>query len=230
MKKTLLPFLCSFVLISIAFAACSQAAESPPTDIASSLNQDAAIMQEHSNQLEPLGADTLQIQAQGSSKLDSSIPKSIFSCLPKDIKELALAASTRYEGKSYYLMNYIVAREDRATGASNETALVSLVENHCQLITPKENASEIFTVSLAKFVSEPLAKQLALDSWKREQKRLGSKKALQQYINEGVQLGPDTIELHPEDVWALERLGIVIPKQALERLFRRETSNEYTPH
>lgn len=122
-------------------------------------------------------------------------------------------------------MNLIVPRDDRASGVSYDLALVSLAGNECALLTPKERANELFTVSLTKFVPETLANQLTLDSWKREQQRLGSKKALQQFVSEGLQLGPDMIELRPEDIWALNQLGISITEEAIERMRAREVDN-----
>ncbi|OWY64103.1 hypothetical protein B7486_49180 [cyanobacterium TDX16] len=94
---------------------------------------------------------------------------------------------------------------------------------NCKLLTPPEKSNLLITASLREFVSEPVANQLALDKWQRQQKALGGKKALQQEINLGTQPGPDAIELNPEDVWALDKLGIHIPEAALERLRTRES-------
>ncbi len=227
----MVPICCSFIFTNVVFTACSQAADislqysssEKGTEILSGYpNKTKSPLPGKQTEFESV-SETYRKQAQSTNTTGTSVvPEPVLSCLPKDIKELALAAFITYEGKSYYLMNLIVSRNDRASGVSYDIALVSLAGTECTLLTPKERANELFTVSLTKFVPETLANQLTLDSWKREQQRLGSKKALQQFVNEGLQLGPDMIELRPEDVWALNKLEISIPEEAIERMRARE--------
>ena len=232
MNKALVPICCSFILVSFTLASCSQATEIPQQYSPSSRDKNSAITQgylyeanfasvEKGRELERL-AGTLKKQAQTNV---STISQLITPCLPETLKESSLRASTEYKGTAYYLIDITVSRNDRTFGVNFDRILVSLTENECKLLTPPEKSDLLITASLAEFVPEAVANQLAFDRWKRRQKKLGSQEALQQDINEGTQPGPEMIELNPEDVWALKQLGITIPNEALDRLRSREADN-----
>lgn len=227
MHKLVVP-ICFSLILTTTLAACSQATEissqrSLPNE-ASSVN-DVSTPMVRSN-LEIFSPKS-QKEAQSKLAIDTSvIPKIVMLCLPKNVKEISLTALTKYEGISYYLLDLTVARDDRSFGTSFDRIIVTADSRNCKLLTPPEKSNLLITVSLREFVSEPVANQLALDKWQRQQKALGGKKALQQEINLGTQPGPDAIELNSEDVWALNKLGIHIPEVALERLRTRESERQ----
>ena len=236
MNKALIHICCSFIFVNLIVTSCSQAAEITQQYSTPSRNKSSAIMQgyldeaklsslEKERELEKL-AGTLQKQAQSSPQTNIlTIPQFVTPCLPENIKESSLRASTEYKGTAYYLVDLTVSRDDRTFGVNFDRILVSLTENECKLLTPPEKSDLLITASLAEFVPEAVANQLAFDRWKRRQKKLGNQEALQQDINEGTQPGPEMIELNPEDVWALKQLGITIPNEALDRLRSREADN-----
>lgn len=237
MNRTLIPICFSSILVSIMLAACSQAAdfsEDYLSDLPS--NSSRVTMSRAENEAKPLQSekqgqlgmlsDAEQKQPQFSPRPNASmLPRSVLPCLPESINEVSLAASTKYKGSTYYLIDLTIFRDERNTDVSFNRILVSQSGDQCKLLTPSGQYSLLITASFTSFVSEPIANQLALDRWKRHQNQLGSRQALQHEINEGTQPGAYMIELNPEDTWALRQLGITIPEEALERLREREAED-----
>lgn len=227
MHKIVIP-ICFSLILTTTLAACSQATEISPQRL---LSNEASFVDDVSTTMDRSNLETsspkYHKEAQYNSAIyNSSIPKIVMLCLPKNSKEISLAALTQYEEITYYLLDLTVARDDRSFGTSFDRIIVTADSSNCKLLTPPEKSNLLITASLREFVSEPVANQLALDKWQRQQKALGGKTALQQEINLGTQPGPDAIELNPEDVWALDKLGIHIPEAALERLRTRESERQ----
>lgn len=140
--------------------------------------------------------------------MDKAIPERVYPCLSSSAKQVVLLATAKIDKVTYYLMRSF---EPSPYGHEHWTrAIVSTDSVGCLRLNPSEDFPR---VSMSEFVPYQVAKHFALQLWQRELKKFGSKEKLRQELLDHLPPGPDAYVLFSEDIWALEQLGISIPKQ-----------------
>ena len=148
------------------------------------------------------------LQAVNAQAISDSIPQTIVKCLPKVRDRATVLARAVENDTAYYLVHTSFKRgEDSAWG----DFLIAAENTGCVLLNSPDAAQTLYKNSLAQYVPVSVAQKLALSKWQKELNRTGSKEALRKEILAGIEPGPDTMYLFPEDIWALKQLGIEIP-------------------
>ncbi|KAM3099288.1 hypothetical protein ACKFKF_15150 [Phormidesmis sp. 146-12] len=134
-----------------------------------------------------------------STQAQSSIPPTVNSCIPKNqVARSELIGTTESQGRRYYLL---AAYEQGDPIASD--LVISVVNNKCErkLYNPTGDR-----LSLASAVPQMVARQLTLQRYQREIRRIGQS-AFEKQV--------DRAQSHrwfDEEVWALQRLRIPLRK------------------
>lgn len=152
------------------------------------------------------------VLVQATVEVDDDIPQKLYPCLPKQIEKLMLAASTTIKQDTYYLIEIHQAPQPlsntEAPPPTYEQTLVKLDNLGCLVVVPKEKMG---AVSLIQYVPESVARDLSLQMYKEAIAQAGGKEKFQRLFNEGDEEVGDKSYLFPENVWALQQLGIRIP-------------------
>lgn len=141
---------------------------------------------------------------------DSRIPQSVYPCIPRNAKSVEWGATAKLNGLSYYLLGIVAPNE--FNNNAWERAVIAIDPQGCLVLTPASGASYN---SLTKYVPVPVAQQLALGSWQQRMREYGGKEKLEAEFQENAQPGEVTYILFTEDIWALQQLGVRIPKELL---------------
>lgn len=170
------------------------------------------------SQAEPLPATSTMAQTQPMAKpsleIDKNLPADLYPCLPKQEKKIQLRAATTHEQKKYYLVGlYGLPSTHQGVAvqpAYNET-LVALDDIGCQVIVSKQKMGD---ASLTLYVPKTAAHNLMLQRYQKAIAEAGGKEKYQQLLLEEEQTSTpgDYSVYYPEDVWALNKLGIKLPK------------------
>lgn len=136
----------------------------------------------------------------------SGIPASVQSCFASSqVKQIELLATATEGSTTYYRL--------LATDSLGQYSLPFVAvntDNTCRsLITMDQSLKEF--ASLQKYVSLETARSLALQEVDRLIKELGGKQQYQQALANSDEGPGETVYFAPEEVWALEQRGIVIP-------------------
>lgn len=152
------------------------------------------------------------LQAGNVQTTSAPVPQAIVKCLPKTREQTTVLARAVENDTDYYLVHTSFKRgEDSAWG----DFLIAAESTGCVLLHSPDAAQTLYQKSLAQYVPMSVAQKLALSKWQKELDRAGSKEALRQEILAGIEPGPDTMYLFPEDIWALRQLGIEIPSNKI---------------
>ena len=130
-----------------------------------------------------------------STQAQSSISSTVNPCIPKNqVARSELIGTTQSQGKSYYLL---AAYEQGDPIASD--LIISVVDGKCErkLYNPTGDR-----LSLASAVPQTVARQLTLQRYQREIKRIG-KSAFEKQIDRS-----RSNHWFDEEVWALQQIGI----------------------
>lgn len=149
---------------------------------------------------------------QAPAEVDDHIPQKLYPCLPKQVMKLTVAASSAIEQDTYFLIEVHQAPQPLSTTEAPqptyEQTLVKLDKLGCLVIIPREKMG---AVSLVEYVPESVARDLSLQMYKEAIAQVGGKENFQKLWDENdVEVG-DKPYLFPENVWALQQLGIRIP-------------------
>lgn len=146
-----------------------------------------------------------QEQSKGSTILGKNVPQGLKACIPtRQVASVELAGTTKKAGTTYYLL----AAYPEIDTISADLLISANQQDQCSLLFYNP-WGEI--PSLGQFAPIDVVRSLALQRLKRKVDKAGGKVAYQQLLNSGVDLGvpPPTRET-PEEVWALQQLGIQI--------------------
>jgi hypothetical protein len=132
------------------------------------------------------------------------VPTVVTQCIPQQTRQpitrTALIGSTRSQGKEYYLL---------AAYSQNEAVdlIISVTGDRCteEFFNPMGDP-----IPLASAVPESVAQQLTLARYQQRIDREG-KETLQQQIDRSA-ASTENPAWFAEEVWALQQLGITIPK------------------
>lgn len=166
--------------------------------------------------------------AQSSTQRLTSIPHTVQPCLDQKAIKQYLEAGVAYNGKEFYLINYIVQIEYPYETIQNFLTVVSHDANGCLVVMPKKSHLQ---ETLTFYVPKNVAISMALQRYETQIQQLGSQQKFEQVLNEGepaptegtdnpVYLNPDEpLSIFPEDYWALQQLGIRLPEiQVIETI------------
>lgn len=143
--------------------------------------------------------------------IDKAIPESVYPCLSSKVKKAILLATARQDKYTYYLM---LSFTPSSFGYDHWTrAIVATDKVGCLRLNPDDE--DYPRVSMSEYVPEQVAREFALQHWKSEIEKSGGQEKFRQELFDHLQPGEYTYVLFPEDIWALERLGISIPKKLL---------------
>jgi hypothetical protein len=137
-------------------------------------------------------------------------PKEIVSCLPHTIVETRTLGPVAAEGSEYYLVRGKFALRKDAPLLWGHF-LVGTDKSGCALLNAPADASTLLQRGLSLYVSEGVARKIALARWKEELRHYPDRAAFEREVRAGLVEGPDRTILAPEDVWALKELGIDLP-------------------
>lgn len=155
-----------------------------------------------------------QREAEQQAEIDKNIPKSLYPCLPEQEQRLEARENTTYKQKKYFLVGLYglpSTHQGVEVQASYEETLVALDNVGCQVIIPKEKMG---TASLILYIPQAAAYDLKLQRYRKAITELGGKKKLEQLLQAEEQTTtPGDYPIYfPEDIWALKKLGINLPK------------------
>ncbi len=145
--------------------------------------------------------------------IDVNIPKKLYPCLPKKVEKLRLLAFDTNKQDTYYLVAIHLAPQPQNSNDpppyTYQQTLVKLDKLGCLVVIPKE---KLGSVSLSHYIPESVARSLSLQKYRKAIANAGSKEKFQQLrtkINAEAE-AEDISYLFPEDLWALQQLGISI--------------------
>jgi hypothetical protein len=144
-------------------------------------------------------------------QVDNKIPKKLYACLPKQVQKLKLLAHSNTNNSIYYLVGiYQLPQHFNGTEPPPEyqETLVELDNIGCSVVISKEKKG---AVSLTQYVSEKVARELSLQTYKQAIEEAGGKDKFQHLILEDENQAGYISYYFPEDVWALQQLGIRLP-------------------
>lgn len=154
-----------------------------------------------------LNAQILQLRAdatltQTQVEVESTIPETLYPCLPRSADRVERLGQVQQEQKIFYLLG--IFENNRYWELLAQTD-----EAGCLLIKGQQD-----TESLSAYIPLELAQQLALQRYQRRIEEAGGLQAFQQGFTEYMteQPGGELVYLAPENVWALQQLGVEIPE------------------
>lgn len=152
------------------------------------------------------------VLVKATAEVDDNIPQKLYPCLPKQVDKLMLAASTTIKQDTYYLIEVHQAPQPLSTTEAPpptyEQTLVKLDNLGCLVVVPKEKMG---AASLIQYVPESVARDLSLQVYKKAIAQAGGKEKFQKLWDEDDVEAGDKSYLFPENVWALQQLGIKTP-------------------
>jgi hypothetical protein len=171
--------------------------------------------------------DRSSISVNAQVQVNSSIPTSLKSCLPKMIQSGYMTARVVDNQKTYYTLIWerLVPSEifKREMEPVQELSVILEDELGCQVIVPPELG---LTHSKALFLPQTVARQLELDKLQRGIALAGGKTKFQEELersDEDADAATSPPLYFPEDKWAYEQLGLKLPKNAIIReIFKDE--------
>lgn len=171
---------------------------SPTTGVALAQSSDSNL--NLNAQIPQLRADATLAQTQV--EVESTIPETLYPCLPRSADRVERLGQVQQEQKIFYLLG--VFENDRYWELLAQTD-----EAGCLLIKGQQD-----TESLSAYIPLELAQQLALQRYQRRIEEAGGLQAFQQGFTEYMTEQPEgeLVYLAPENVWALQQLGVEIPE------------------
>lgn len=163
--------------------------------------------------------ETTVVEAQ--LEIDPKIPQRLYRCLvskadlenlelkSEQITKISLLGQTMDTQQQTYLSLAVHTIKESSLGQANKyfESLVKIdVLGKCTSLHPEEEYGP-----LSRYVSMPIATELALQEWNGKIHLAGGKDSLQQELIEDSQHGGMEILLAPEDIWAFKKLGLSLP-------------------
>lgn len=135
-------------------------------------------------------------------EIELSLPEALRPCLPQSIERVEQLGQLQQKQETFYLLG---AFQDERYWE----LLVQTDETGCLLIKGQQD-----TEPLSAYIPLETAQQLALQRYQRRIEEAGGLQAFQQGFTEHMtsQPGGELAYLAPENVWALQQLGVEIPE------------------
>lgn len=142
----------------------------------------------------------LQIPAQA--QIEPTLPDSLRPCLPQATERIEQLGQLQQGQETFYLVS---AFQDERYWE----LLVQTDAAGCLLVKGQQD-----TESLSAYIPLEAAQQLSLQRYQRRIEEAGGLQAFQQGFTEYMtsQPGGETTYLAPENIWALQQLGVTIPE------------------
>jgi hypothetical protein len=137
-----------------------------------------------------------------STQIEANIPTALSPCLPQSVEQIQLLGQVQQEEEQFYLLGLFV-------GDRYWESLVQRDRSGCLLVKGEQD-----TESLSAYVNLKIAQQLTLQRYQRRIEEAGGLEAFQEGFAEYMRRsqGGEAIYLAPENVWALQQLGVQIPE------------------
>jgi hypothetical protein len=141
-----------------------------------------------------------------STQSEATIPTALYPCVPQPVDQIQLLGQVQQEEEQFYLLGLFVS--DRYW-----ESLVQRDRSGCLLVKGQQD-----TESLSAYVSLDIAQQLTLQRYQRRIEEAGGLEAFQRGFAEymGRSSGGEVVYLAPENVWALQQLGVRIPEETYQ--------------
>jgi hypothetical protein len=139
-------------------------------------------------------------------QIEASIPASLYPCLPQPVDQVQLLGRVEQGEEQFYLLGL-------SGGDRYWESLVQRDRSGCLLIKGEQDIE-----SLSTYVSLEIAQQLTLQRYQRRIEEAGGLEAFQQGFTEYMRRSPggEMVYLAPENVWALQQLGVQIPERTYQ--------------
>lgn len=168
------------------------------------------------------------------------IPKEVEACIPREARNTVnqkekpqIYHPVPYKGLRFYRIDMLYrdvapfdGQESREWYSWGRFGFV-VDSNGCMPLNGI-NSSNLLQTSLIKIFPEEVAQQLALQRWQYVLSQFKNKEALRKDIIEGLKPGPYRYYLYSEDLLALQKLGIIIPQQILNK-YNQARDNGVSP-
>lgn len=150
-------------------------------------------------------------QNMADTKIDRNISRKLYPCLPKKTQELKLVSSLVVGKDSYSIVGIYPSSSKPPNGEPNyQETLVKLDEIGCSVVVPKE---EWGAKTLSYYVPEKVACDLTVPVYRQAILASGDKdKYRTELFDRSDETPGDLSYFFPEDICALKRLGIEVPK------------------
>jgi hypothetical protein len=139
-------------------------------------------------------------------EIESTVPDKLYPCLPQQVERVEQLGQVQGEQQTFYLLGAF-------QGDRYWELLAQTDEAGCLLIKAQQD-----TEPLSAYVLIEIAQQLSLQAYQRRIEEAGGLQTFQQEFSEYMtqQQGGEIVYLAPEDVWALQQLGVEIPEGSYE--------------
>lgn len=147
-------------------------------------------------------------------QVESTIPESLFSCLPQSAEQIELLGQVHQDQSEIYLLG---VQDDRYW-----ESLVLLDAAGCLVIKGRHD-----TEPLSAYIPLELAQQVALQRYQRRIAEAGGLEAFQRGFAAHMtqQFPEERVYLAPENIWALQQLGVEIPEGTYQIRYPRTEPN-----
>ncbi len=144
-------------------------------------------------------------------KIDRSISRKLYPCLPKKTQELRLVSSLLVDKYSYHIIGVYTSLPKLPNGEPNyQETLVKLDEIGCSVVVPKE---EWGAKTLSYYLPEKVACDLTVPVYRQAILDSGDKDKYQTELFDRSDETPgDLSYFFPEDICALKKLGVKVPR------------------
>ncbi|MBW4466325.1 MAG: hypothetical protein KME07_12945 [Pegethrix bostrychoides GSE-TBD4-15B] len=151
-------------------------------------------------------------------QIEPTLPETIRPCLPQSVERIELLGQVQQEQEAFYLLGAF----------QNDSYWELLVQTDaagCLLVRGQQD-----TEPLSAYIPLEIAQQLVLQRYQRRIEEAGGLQAFQQGFTDYMtsQPGGETSYLAPENVWALQQLGVTIPEGTYQ-IRRPNSSPSYEP-
>lgn len=139
-------------------------------------------------------------------EIESTVPDKLYPCLPRQVERVEQLGQVQGEQQTFYLLGAF-------QGERYWELLAQTDEAGCLLIKGQQD-----TEPLSAYVPIEIAQQLSLQAYQHRIEEAGGLQAFQQGFSQYMtqQPGGEIVYLAPEDVWALQQLGVEIPEGSYE--------------
>lgn len=140
----------------------------------------------------------------GSTTISNNATQVLRACIPtQQVAKAEVISTVEKDGNTYYLLAAYQEGDPEATDL-----LISInQQTRCSLLLYNPMGD---VIPLSRFVPMEVAQLLALQRLKIEVEKAGGRAAFQQSLNAAAAAGPTYWA--PEEVWAVQKLGIQLPK------------------
>lgn len=157
---------------------------------------------------------SVKAQVAANTRIDRNISQRLYPCLPKQAKELKLVAKVVSGKNSYHLVGIDESPSQAASIKQNyQETLVKLDDIGCSVVISKEQRE---LSPLSQYIPANIACNLEEQRYRRTIASFGGRKNYQEFLNnrKDEEFPDQPTYFFPEDVCALKKLGVQLPKNS----------------